>query len=65
MIRDLEVAMAEPHFYDDHASAREHIDRHQSLVKEVEQRMQQWEEVNRAFAEMTTMEASAKTADTP
>jgi ATP-binding cassette subfamily F protein 3 len=42
-IRDLELQMATPGFYDDRAAAQATIDRHQSLMWEVGDLMSQWE----------------------
>jgi ATP-binding cassette subfamily F protein 3 len=42
-IKDLETSMATPGFYDDHAAARSIIDRHQALMWEVGDLMNQWE----------------------
>src|SRR5436190_1757070 len=42
-IREIEVAMAAPGFYDDRAAAQPLIDRHQTLMWEVGDLMHQWE----------------------
>jgi ATP-binding cassette subfamily F protein 3 len=42
-IRDLELLMATPGFYDDRAAAQATVDRHQSLMWEVGDLMSQWE----------------------
>lgn len=44
-IKDLERAMSEPGFYENLATARPLIDRHQALMWEVGDLMQQWEEL--------------------
>jgi ATP-binding cassette subfamily F protein 3 len=47
-IRELEKTMAAPGFYDDRAAARPVVDRHQSLMWQVGDLMQQWEELQSA-----------------
>jgi ATP-binding cassette subfamily F protein 3 len=47
-IRELEVTMAAPGFYDDHEAAKPLIDRHQMLMWEVGDLMHQWEELHAA-----------------
>jgi uncharacterized coiled-coil protein SlyX len=42
-IKDLEQTMASPGFYDDRTSAQPVVDRHQALMWEVGELMQQWE----------------------
>ena len=42
-IRDIEASMAAPGFYDDHEAAKPIIDRHQALMWEVGDLMNQWE----------------------
>src|SRR5690606_10100573 len=42
-VRDLEAQMAAPDFYSDRASAEDVISRHQALMWEVGDLMQQWE----------------------
>ena len=42
-IKDIELSMSAPGFYDDHESAKPVIDRHQSLMWEVGDLMSQWE----------------------
>ena len=49
-IRALEASMAAPGFYDDHAAARAIIDRHQALMWEVGELMNQWEALQAADA---------------
>ena len=42
-IKEIEEAMSAPGFYDDHESAKPVIDRHQALMWEVGDLMNQWE----------------------
>ena len=42
-IKDIEVSMSAPGFYDDHEAAKPVIDRHQALMWEVGDLMSQWE----------------------
>jgi hypothetical protein len=44
-IREIERAMAAPGFYDDRTAAQPVIDRHQALMWQVGDLMQQWEEL--------------------
>ena len=44
-IKDIEASMAAPGFYEDHVAAKPIIDRHQSLMWEVGDLMNQWEEL--------------------
>jgi ATP-binding cassette subfamily F protein 3 len=44
-IRDIEVTMAAPGFYDNHEEAKPIIDKHQALMWEVGDLMHQWEEL--------------------
>jgi ATP-binding cassette, subfamily F, member 3 len=44
-IKDIEVSMSAPGFYDDHESAKPIIDRHQALIWEVGDLMHQWEQL--------------------
>jgi len=44
-IKDLELAMASPGFYDDRAAAQPVVDRHQALMWEVGDLMHQWEQL--------------------
>jgi ATP-binding cassette subfamily F protein 3 len=54
-IRDLEASMAAPGFYDDHASARAVADRHQALMWEVGDLMNEWEALQNAEHEPTEL----------
>jgi ATP-binding cassette, subfamily F, member 3 len=45
-IKEIEESMAEPGFYDDRAAAQPVIDRHQALMWEVGELMQEWEDLN-------------------
>jgi ATP-binding cassette subfamily F protein 3 len=42
-IKDIEASMSAPGFYDDHEAAKPVIDRHQALMWEVGDLMNQWE----------------------
>ncbi len=53
-VKTIEVAMANPSFYDDHAASQQLINRHQSLMWEVGDLMAQWE----ALQEHATERAS-------
>jgi ATP-binding cassette, subfamily F, member 3 len=44
-IKDIEASMSAPGFYEDHANAKPVIDRHQALMWEVGDLMNQWEEL--------------------
>jgi uncharacterized coiled-coil protein SlyX len=44
-IRELEQQMSTPGFYDDRAAAQPVIDRHQALMWQVGELMNQWEEL--------------------
>jgi ATP-binding cassette subfamily F protein 3 len=46
-IKDIEVTMAAPGFYDNHDEAKPIIDKHQALMWEVGDLMHQWEELQR------------------
>jgi ATP-binding cassette, subfamily F, member 3 len=48
-IKDLELAMSAPGFYDDRAAAQPVVDRHQALMWEVGDLMHQWEELQRSL----------------
>jgi ATP-binding cassette subfamily F protein 3 len=50
-IRELEASMATPGFYDDREAARPIIDRHQALMWEVGDLMNQWEALQRTDAD--------------
>ena len=50
-IRDLEATMAQPGFYNDHATARPLIDKHQALMWEVGDLLRRWEELQVAAAD--------------
>jgi ATP-binding cassette subfamily F protein 3 len=47
-IREIEMAMAAPGFYDDRSAAQPVIDRHQALMWRVGELMHQWEELQAA-----------------
>src|SRR5439155_20547645 len=44
-IREIELSMAAPGFYDDRAAAQPVVDRHQALMWEVGDLMHQWEQL--------------------
>ncbi len=45
-MRELERAMAAPHFYEDHQTSKPVLDRHQTLMWELGDLMHQWEELS-------------------
>jgi ATP-binding cassette subfamily F protein 3 len=45
-VRDLEIAMSAPGFYDNHETAKPIVDRHQALMWEIGDLMHQWEELH-------------------
>jgi ATP-binding cassette subfamily F protein 3 len=53
VIRELEAAMASPGFYDDRAAAQPLIDRHQALMWEIGDLMNQWEEMSQHAERLT------------
>ena len=53
-IRDIEASMAAPGFYEDREAARPVIDRHQALMWEVGDLMNQWEALQTASSEPQT-----------
>ena len=52
-IKELEAAMASPGFYDDRAAAQPLVDRHQALMWQVGDLMQQWEDLHAAGDQRT------------
>jgi ATP-binding cassette subfamily F protein 3 len=57
-IKTLEAQMAAPGFYDDHAAARAVVDRHQALMWEVGDLMNQWEALQTADVKSPLPEGS-------
>jgi len=55
-IKELELAMAAPGFYEDRAAAQPTIDRHQALMWEVGSLMSQWEELQ-ALTDLASTDA--------
>nr|MBA3886385.1 ABC transporter ATP-binding protein [Acidobacteriota bacterium] len=45
-IREIEEAMSAPGFYHDHEAAKPVVDRHQALMWEVGELMEQWEQLH-------------------